>query len=107
MSKENYASLKCKNSFAISIKFFHLSRQITATDYGDYGEAGHYGGQWSVVDGRWFVLSSLLVRLRNHNSTQGGNVDFRFSKNLYIQSLKDKYKVVLDLLVQKLLNDMT
>ena len=50
----------------------------------------------------------LLARLRNHNATDDGNVDFRYFKKkiFYIQSLENKYKVV-DLLVQKLSNDMS
>ena len=53
------------------------------------------------------VAPTILVRLRNLNTTDDGNVDFRsFKKKFYIQSLGNKYKVV-DLLVQKLLNDIT
>ena len=48
----------------------------------------------------------VIARLRNHNATDDGNVDFRSFKKFYIQSCKNKNKVV-DLLVQKLLNDMT
>ena len=48
----------------------------------------------------------IIARLRNNNATDDGNVDFRSLKKIYIQSLENKYKVV-DLPVEKLLNDMT
>ena len=51
------------------------------------------------------VVISLLARLRNHNATDDSNVDLRSLKNLYIQSLGNKYKVV-DWLVRELLNSM-
>ena len=50
------------------------------------------------------VVKLTKARLRNHNATDDGNVDFRSLKKFYIQSLENK---VVDLLVQKLLNDMT
>ena len=46
------------------------------------------------------------AKLQNHNATDDGNVDFRSLKKLCIQSLENNYKVV-DLLDQKVLNDMT
>ena len=52
------------------------------------------------------VATETLARLRNHIATDDGNVEFRSFKKFYIQSLQNKYKVV-DLLAQKLLNDMT
>ena len=45
-----------------------------------------------------------IARLRNHNATDDGNVDFRLLKKFCIQSLENKCTVV-DLLAQKLLND--
>ena len=48
----------------------------------------------------------LLARLQNHNATDNGNVDLRSFRKFYIQGVKKRYKVV-DLLVQKILNDMT
>ena len=51
-------------------------------------------------------LRPISARLRNHNATDDGNVDFRPLQKIPIQSLGNKNKVV-DLLVQKLLNDMT
>ena len=51
-------------------------------------------------------LKALIARLQNHNPTDAGNVNFRSLKKIHIQSSESKYKVV-DLLVQKLSNDMT
>ena len=44
-----------------------------------------------------FVLSKIIVRLRNHNATDAGSVDFGSLKN--IQSLERKYRIA-DLSVQ-------
>ena len=51
------------------------------------------------------VLCLRIARLRNHNGADDGNVDFRFLKKYYIQSLENQYKIV-DLLVQKLLRSL-
>ena len=41
------------------------------------------------------MTDSAIVRLRNHNATDDGNLDLRsFKKKFYIQSLENKYKVV-------------
>ena len=53
-----------------------------------------------------YVEVSLLARLQNHNATDDDNVDFRSFKKFCIESLENKYNAS-DLLVQKLLNDMT
>ena len=55
-------------------------------------------------------LSNRLTRERYYRgyeiATYDGNVDFRFSEKFYVRSLKNSCKVV-DLLAQKLSNDMT
>ena len=52
------------------------------------------------------MFNPRLTKLQNHSTTDDGNVDFRSLQKNHIQSLESKYKVV-DLLVQKLLHDMT
>ena len=52
------------------------------------------------------MFNPTLTKLQNHSTTDDGNVDFRSLQKNHIQSLESKYKVV-DLLVQKLLHDMT
>ena len=48
----------------------------------------------------------LIARLRNHNATDNDNIDFRsFKTKFYIQNFERVCKVV-DLLVQKLSNEM-
>ena len=52
-------------------------------------------------------VNHILPRLRNHNATDNGNVHFRYtSEKFYVRGLDNSCKVV-DLLAQKLLNDMT
>ena len=46
-----------------------------------------------------YVAAQVVVRLRNHNATDDGNVGFRYFKKVHIQSLENKYKAV-ELLVQ-------
>ena len=54
-----------------------------------------------------FGPQNIIPRLRNHNATDDGNVDVRsFLKKCYVPGLENLCKVV-DLLPQKLLNDMT
>ena len=52
---------------------------------------------------RLFIHISEVTK---HYATDDGNVDLDLSRKFYIQSLENKYKVV-DLLVRKLLNDIT
>ena len=51
-------------------------------------------------------LDYLAARLQNHNATDDGNVDFRSFKKKNLHSKPEKKIKVVDLLVQKLLNDM-
>ena len=53
-----------------------------------------------------WALDSSIPRLRNHNATDDGNVDFRSSEKFYIRGLENLCKVV-DVLAQKLLNVTT
>ena len=71
--------------------------------YGSYffGTASKDAKPWL---GGVFVIISELTKSQHNRRRQC--IDFRSLKKFYIQSLENKYKVV-DLLVQKLLNEMT
>ena len=54
----------------------------------------------------YFVVVTVILRLRNLNATDDGNIDSRSFRKILLSRLGNKCKVV-DLLAQKLLNDMT